>query len=201
MSTHAAVVIGLGVLAAGLVAVPANGQLPAAPAPEVGYPLAWGPAPLPVPVRGMDDLVRMDRGTLEGLYRGGTLAPVPAGFVPGRAIYNPGSRTTVTRAKVTGMLWKGKVFTEDGIMVNRLAGDLEAVRARVFFGESWLDGHPSLIFDYAGMSKQFGDVRDEVREIAPGLYLGLTYVRKCPAPELSVFFALDARPCAGKPAR
>jgi hypothetical protein len=149
----------------------------------------------------MDDLVRMDRGTLEGLYRGGAVVPVPCGFVPGRAIYNPGSRTTVARAKVTGMLWKGKVFTEDGIMVNRLAGDLEAVRARVFFGESWLDGQPALIFDYAGMSKQFGDVRDEVREIAPGLYLGLTYVRKRPAPELAVFFALDARPCAGKPAR
>jgi hypothetical protein len=41
-------------------------------------------------------------------------------------------------------------------MINRLAGDREAVTASVYVGESWLDGKPSLILDYAG-HKRFGE--------------------------------------------
>jgi hypothetical protein len=83
-------------------------------------------------------------------------------------------------------------------MINRLAGGREAVTASVYVGESWLDGKPSLILDYAG-SKSFGDVRDEMREVSPGFFVGLTYVRKCPAPKLAMFFALDASGgCCGR---
>jgi hypothetical protein len=83
-------------------------------------------------------------------------------------------------------------------MINRLAGGREAVTASVYVGESWLDGKPSLILDYAG-SKRFDDVRDEMREVSPGVFVGLTYVRKCPAPKLAMFFALDAnRGCCGR---
>jgi hypothetical protein len=89
------------------------------------------------------------------------------------------------------------VFSE-GQMINRLAGGREAVTASVYVGESWLDGKPSLILDYAG-SKRFGDVRDEMREVSPGVYVGLTYICKCPEPKLSMFFALDANPaCCGR---
>jgi hypothetical protein len=145
----------------------------------------------------LDDLVRSDRATLEGLYsKGGVVAP-PPGFAPGRAIPDPGSRKTVRKSKVIGILWKGKVFS-DGHMINRLAGGREAVTASVYVGESWLDGKPSLILDYAG-SKRFGDVRDEMREVSPGVFVGLTYVRKCPAPKLAMFFALDANGgCCGR---
>jgi hypothetical protein len=143
------------------------------------------------PPRPGDDLVRADRATLDALYTRATVGAIPSGFLPGRAIPEPGSRNTVRRSNLIGLLWKGKVFTE-GQMINRLAGGREAVTARVSVGESWLDGKPSLILDYAG-SKRFGDVRDEMREIAPGLYLGLTYLRKCPGPKLAMYFVLDAR--------
>ena len=144
------------------------------------------------PPQALDNLVRADRATLDALYAGGTVGPIPSGFLPGRAIPEPGSRNTVRRSNLIGLLWKGKVFT-DGQMINRLAGGREAVTARVSVGESWFDGKPAIVLDYAG-SKRFGDVRDEMREIAPGVYLGMTYVRKCPGPKLAMYFALDGRP-------
>ncbi len=145
------------------------------------------------PIRSTDQLVRMSRAELEALYRSAAPGPGPQGFAPARAIFSPGSRLTVPTSRVVRVLWKGKEFPGDGTMVNRLPLGVRAVRASVFPGPSWLDGGPSWVFDYCGTSKLFGHVRDEVREVAPGVYLGLTYLRKPAGPELAVFFALDAR--------
>jgi hypothetical protein len=145
----------------------------------------------------LDGLVRSDRATLEGIYAGGSVTTPPPGFAPGRAIPEPGTRKTVRKSKTIGILWKGKVFS-DGQMINRLAGGREAVPASVYVGESWFDGKPALILDYAG-HRRFGDVRDEMREVSPGVFVGLTYVRKCPEPKLAMFFALDANQgCCGR---
>jgi hypothetical protein len=78
-------------------------------------------------------------------------------------------------------------------MINHVFG-LRAVRATVSYGESSLDGGPAVVIDYSA-SRVFSGVRDEVREVAPGLFLGLTYLRSRPC-EPAMFFALDARhPC------
>jgi hypothetical protein len=141
----------------------------------------------------MDDLVRMSQSELEDLYRRSEWSPVPLGFAPGKAIPSPGSAKTARQSRLIGTVWKGKVIRPDGTMINRGPLGLEAVRARIYVGESWLDGRPALVMDYCGMSRLFPDVRDELREVAPGLYLGLTYRRDCPGPRLATFFALDAR--------
>ena len=164
----------------------------------LGTTLAAGPASAADPVvpppcvRGMNDLVRMGRCEIEALYRQSEMGCPPCGVTRGRAIFNPGSRLTVPTSRVVHLLWQGKVFTDDGMMVNRVLG-MRAVRARVYVGGSWLDGKPSLVMDYCGTSKLFPDVRDEVREVSPGLYLGLTYIRRDTGPELTNFFTLDAR--------
>lgn len=144
-----------------------------------------------------DRLVRMSRCELEALYRAAPVGPVPTGFAPAKAIFDPGSHKTVPLSRMVHVLWKGKEFPDSGTMINRLAFGIRAVKANVFVGESWLDGQPTLVFDYCGASKLFGNVRDEVREVCPGLYLGLTYVRKPDGPKLAVFFCLDAR-CPAK---
>ena len=54
---------------------------------------------------------------------------------------------------------------------------------------------PSVIFDYATGPKWAQKARDEVREIAPGLYLGIMYFRDCPCPKMGMFFALEKCPC------
>ena len=166
-----------------------------------GGSAAHEPAAQPaVAIRGMDDLVRMDRPTLEALYRGAEVGNAPAGFARGKAIYNPGSRLTVPASRAVHVLWQGKFFEGDG-MVNRVFG-VRAVHARVYVGESWLDGAPTLVLDYCGTSRLFSNVRDEIREVCPGLYLGIMYVRHDDTgPQLATFFALDTRQQESRPGR
>ncbi|MDY3561880.1 hypothetical protein R5W23_003308 [Gemmata sp. JC673] len=138
----------------------------------------------------MHDLVRMSKADLEALYLGAPPASVPSGFVPGRAIKNPGGRLTATNARATRLVWQGKIFRDDATMINRVFGIGRAIPADVYQGESLIDGQPSLILDYSG-SKLWPDVRDELREVEPGLYLGVMYKGK-PARQ-KMFFTLDAR--------
>jgi hypothetical protein len=134
----------------------------------------------------------MNRCDLENLYRGAQIGCPPRGVTRGRAIINPGSKLTVPTSKVVRVLWQGKVITDDGMMVNRVFG-MRAIHARVYIGESWLDGKPTVVMDYAGTSKLFPSIRDEVREISPGLYLGMAFKRTDAAPELKAFFTLESR--------
>lgn len=146
------------------------------------------------PVPSLDQLVRMTRCELEALYRAAPVGAEPCGFLPGVAIFDPGTNKAVRKARFTHAVWKGKEFPGDGTMVNHTVAGVRAVTARVFVGESWFDGEPTLVLDYCGTSKVFGHVRDEMREIAPGVWVGLTYLRKPDGPpELSNYFALDGR--------
>jgi hypothetical protein len=141
--------------------------------------------------RTMQELVRMPAADLTALYSASPAATVPSGFVPGRAIKSPGSRTTAANARATRLVWQGKIFREDGTMINRVFGAGRAIPADVFVGESLLDGQPALILDYS-RSRLWPEVRDEIREVSPGLYLGIMYKGKA-QPEQKMFFTLDAR--------
>jgi hypothetical protein len=138
----------------------------------------------------MDQLVRMSSAELHALFAAAPAAPAPGGFVPGRAIKNPGSRNTVANSRRTGLVWKGKIFRDDGTMINRF-GPVKAIPADVYEGTSWYDGRPALVLDYS-RSRLWPTVRDEVREVAPGLYLGIMYRDGAPT-NPPMFFALDAR--------
>ena len=141
--------------------------------------------------RTMQELVRMPAADLTALYSAAPPAPAPSGFVPGRAIKNPGSRTTAPNARATRLIWQGKIFRDDGTMINRVFGAGRAIPADVYVGESLLDGQPALILDYS-RSRLWPEVRDEIREVSPGLYLGIMYKGKA-QPEQKMFFTLDAR--------
>ncbi|AMV23136.1 hypothetical protein VT84_01910 [Gemmata sp. SH-PL17] len=179
-SFHRATVLGfagVAVLAGVLVAMPVAAASDA-------------PVTATAPRREMSDLVRMPKSELEALYLASPSATPPSGFVPGRAIKAPGSRFTVANSRATRLAWQGKIFRNDGTMINRVLGGARAIPADVYEGESLLDGQPSLILDYS-RSKLWPDVRDELREVEPGLYLGLMYKGK-PAQQ-KMFFTLDAR--------
>ena len=145
-------------------------------------------APLPLC---LEDLTRMSWDELEQLYRGASPGAVPSGYAKGRALYRPEKPLSGPRAATTRLLWKGKHFDPcGGTLVNQWLG-FRAVQARVFYGESWLDGGPSIIMDYDGMSRLvWADARDEIREVAPGLYLGLMFRRRS-CPQYKMFFALE----------
>ena len=143
----------------------------------------------------LDCLTQLSWPELECLYRQAGPGTIPEGYTPGRAIYCPDSRFAGVRSRVTGALWHGKVFDGcEGTLVNQWLG-FRAIKARVYCGPSWLDGRPSIIMDYGETSHVWKDVRDEVREVAPGLYLGRMYRRKPCGPEFQYYFALEACPC------
>jgi len=146
----------------------------------------------------MDGLIQTDRATLEALYRSAGAGSAPLGSFAGRASPEPGTAKGLRQSKRIGWLWKGKEFPGNGTMINRLALGAKAVKADMYYGSSFLDGGPTIVLDYANTSKSFKDVRDEMREVAPGLYLGLTYVRKCPEPKLAQYYVVQKLPeCSG----
>ncbi len=65
------------------------------------------------------------------------------------------------------------------------------IRGQLYQGPSWLDGAPALVLDYSQTSRIYADNRDEIRQVAPGLFLGLMYDRTTAPPRLSMYFALE----------
>ena len=52
---------------------------------------------------------------------------------------------------------------------------MKAIIARVYKGESWLDHKECIVLDYSETSMIASWVRDEIRMVQPGLYLGKVY--------------------------
>ena len=139
-------------------------------------------------------LSRLTPAQLDALYRASPPGPVPAGRVRGRALIAPGTPLAGPLSAGSRLAWQGKVFNlADGTAVNRFFG-VRAVRGRTYSETSWLDGRPSLILDYAATSRVYASNRDEIRMVAPNLYLGLMYSRTSPTPTLKMYFAFQATP-------
>ena len=137
------------------------------------------------------DLLRLSATDLDDLYRGGTVTAIPRGTGSGTAIIAPGRGIGRILAKITSLTaWQGKVIDRDGShLVNKVSPlRLRAVKARVYEGDSWLDGAPAIFIDYSTTSLIARWVHDEIREVAPGLFLGLVYLRRR---RLPLRFVLD----------
>lgn len=138
-------------------------------------------------------LLKLPECELVNLYKCAAPATVPACYTPGLVIYKPGSICTVPVAKLMEKTaWQGKYFPDSCTMVNRQFC-VPTIKAAIYAGESWLDGKPSLIFDYEDTSLVWTRYRDEVREVSPGVYLGIMHKRKKDGPKIATWFALDAR--------
>lgn len=120
-------------------------------------------------------LVQMSQAELDDLYRSSRVGPPPTGDARGTAIAFPGTMLARVLAQmVSWLFWRGKVFdAEKGELRNKISplGFL-AIRARVYTDNSWLDGQPTIVLDYSKTSFVAQKIRDEIREVAPGLYLG-----------------------------
>jgi hypothetical protein len=137
-------------------------------------------------------LLRLTGPELEALYRQGQAVGVPPGRVRGTALLAPGARRNEAMATGTRLVWQGKVFEAGGgVAVNRFFG-LPVVRAQVYQETSWYDGGASLVLDYSRTSRIYARYRDEIREVAPGLFLGLMYDGTVSPPCLKMYFALEA---------
>jgi hypothetical protein len=126
-------------------------------------------------------LLAMTQQQLDDLFRASPAGDIPNGTAKGTAIIAPGTSYSVTIAEVINLFgWQGKVFdAEKGVLKNRiLAFHLEAILAKVYKGKSWLDDQECIVLDYSDTSLLAHYVRDEIRLIGPGLYLGKVYWSK-----------------------
>ena len=139
----------------------------------------------------IDDLVKKTGPELDALYQAGTVPPIPQGRVRGRAIYYPGTKLAAPMAAGARVVWQGKIFdATNATAINKFFG-VRSVPGKLYQGTSWFDGAPSLILDYQDTSRIYKNYRDEIRQIGPGLYLGLMHDRRTNPPNLKMYFALE----------
>lgn len=121
---------------------------------------------------------RMTRDELDHQFRIGTPGPIPAGKSRGTAIIFPGSAITgMLAALARALFWKGKVFSpKTGDLKNRLGPfGVRGIRAKVYKDQSWFDKRPAIILDYSKTSLVARKIHDEIRQVAPGVYLGQVF--------------------------
>jgi hypothetical protein len=146
------------------------------------------------PVVSVDQLLAWDEHQLLHVYRGGIAAGLPPGKVRGTPLLATGTRRARLMSRGARLFWQGKVVDPDTAgAVNRFAG-LRVIRGELYQAPSWLDGNPTLVLDYGRTSRVYARYRDEIRQVAPGLYLGLMFDRRTSPPRLAMMFALEACP-------
>jgi hypothetical protein len=122
-------------------------------------------------------LGRMSQRKLDDLFSSRPAGPSPSGVGTGKAIVAPGTRVGPRLQPLLHLAWRGKVFyPERGDLLNRIGPlGLLLARAQVYRDASWLDGREAIVLDYSISSLPFRPIRDEIREVAPGLYLGVVF--------------------------
>jgi len=126
----------------------------------------------------VDQLLTMSQEQLDALFTASPAGEIPNGEAEGTAIVAPGTTYSPTIARfISNFAWQGKVFdTEKGVLRNKILPlGLNAIIAKVYKGESWLDGKECIVLDYSDTSLLAQWIRDEIREISPGVYLGKVY--------------------------
>jgi hypothetical protein len=123
-------------------------------------------------------LLDMTQEQLDDLFKASPAGDIPNGEAEGTAIIAPGTHFSDNIAKfINFFTWQGKVFdAEKGLLKNRISVfGFNAIVARVYKDPSWLDGKECIVLDYSDTSIVAQWIRDEIRQIGPGLYLGKVY--------------------------
>ena len=123
-------------------------------------------------------LLKMSQAQLDELFTKSPPGDIPDGEANGTAIIAPGTTYSGEIASIVNhFAWQGKTFdAKGGLLKNRISAfGLNAIIARVYKDKSWLDGKECIVLDYSDTSLVAHWIRDEIRQIGPGLYLGKVY--------------------------
>jgi hypothetical protein len=124
------------------------------------------------------ELLKMSQKQLDELFTASEAGPLPDGEAKGTAIIAPGTTFSDEIATLIGYFaWQGKVFdAKSSTLKNKiLPFGFNAIIARVYKEASWLDGKECIVLDYSETSIVAQWIRDEIRLIQPGMYLGKVY--------------------------
>jgi hypothetical protein len=123
-------------------------------------------------------LFAMTQAQLDQLFTNSQPGPIPDGEAKGTAIIAPGTAFSSEIAEfVSFFAWQGKTFDgKRGVLTNRITPfGLNAIVAEVYNDKSWFDQKPCIVLDYSKTSLVAHWIRDEIRQVGPGFYLGLVY--------------------------
>ncbi|TMF85530.1 MAG: hypothetical protein E6I08_13470 [Chloroflexi bacterium] len=126
----------------------------------------------------VESLLEMSQDELDRLFRESPAGDIPVGEAKGTAIIAPGTELSEIAAKFIHIFaWHGKVFDPvSGTLKNEILPiPVEAIAARVFKAPSWIDNNECVVLDYSQTSLIAHHIRDEIRLIAPGTYLGIVF--------------------------
>jgi hypothetical protein len=126
-------------------------------------------------------LLGLSQKDLDDLFSASQPGDIPNGEANGTAIIAPGTTYSEEIATfINHFGWQGKTFDASrGVLCNRiLPFGLNAIIAKVYKGQSWFDGKDCIVLDYSETSLLAHWIRDEIRQIGPGLYLGIVYWKK-----------------------
>jgi hypothetical protein len=135
-------------------------------------------------------LLSMSQKELDDLFSSSPSGDIPNGEAQGTAIIAPGTVFSQEIASLINIFgWQGKTFdAAHGTLTNRiLAFGINAIVAQVYKDQSWFDNKECIVLDYSKTSLVAKHIRDEIRQIGPGLYLGLVYWEK----SRTIHFALQ----------
>jgi hypothetical protein len=123
-------------------------------------------------------LATLSRTELDHIFRSSPPGPIPVGRSRGTAIIIPGSWINrMLSVMVRTLFWKGKIFDPQSGDLRNLVGPFgtPAIRALVYEGKSWFANGPAIILDYSRTSFVARPIRDEIRQVAPSVYLGQVF--------------------------
>jgi hypothetical protein len=163
--------------------------------------------------RTLDELAALDVAALTAIYRGGRMPTAGIAALDG----NPRCRMLSVRgldagptagalrrfAASSAFPWAGKSFASTsaaegrGINRVRLGGERRWFPFATLVEPSAIDGQPCIFLDYRQPEnpRAIQMIRDELREVAPGLYLGPAMLATGKsAPKLVLWFAVHAQP-------
>ena len=123
-------------------------------------------------------LVRQTRSELARQFGLGRAGDIPNGHGRGTVLLGTGGITArIAAAACYAIAWRGKVVNaREARLKNILTPfNIQAIVAAVYQQDSWYDGAACIVLDYSKTSLVARMIRDEIREIAPGVYLGLVF--------------------------
>lgn len=123
-------------------------------------------------------LVDETTDALGELFGAGTAGAIPDGRGKGTVLLGTGGRFARAAAALCyAVAWRGKVVNaRQGRLRNILTPlGIQAIEAAVYKQDSWYDGETCIVLDYSKTSFVARMIRDEIREVAPGVFLGLVF--------------------------
>lgn len=126
----------------------------------------------------IEQLLQMTTEQLDELFTNSPPGEIPNGEGKGTAILAEGTRHS---PEIAGLInhfaWQGKIFDAKAGLLKNLITPLgfAAIVARVYKAPSWFDNKECIVLDYSDTSLVAGWIRDEIRTIDPGFYLGQVF--------------------------